>query len=320
MQTKAEWSVTNLTDGSIKVVRAFEKKTKTEAHVCVEDRRSNYWGSYPIPPGEETDLSVDFFVCPVPRGVEDGVDHTFKIELIDMLGNRYKERVKLRGRKKVKPKKPDPGEAVHALKDPVEKQVVAVLKDEVTRYRDCGRRVGGLGSVQATRGGRTFRGVGTDSRSPDQPMNQSIFEDAEPGKVSSDNAAGLVKFYEQLDEEEKSKMVAAIASRMSRDSEYAPIGYFGLLVLFRIGHLHTALKTAGAQLQGDDAYGFSDFLRLIDGMLRFEHPSFTEEDLDEIEGFVRGIEDHSFRILERVAAVRAFRVRVGASGSEDPKE
>ena len=88
----------------------------------------------------------------------------------------------------------------------------------------------------------------------------------------------------------------------------------------RIGHLRTALATAGAQLQGDDAYGFSDLLRLIDGMLRFEHPSLTEEDLDEIEGFVRGVEEHSFRILERVAAVRAFRVRVGASEPESQKE
>ena len=31
---------------------------------------------------------------------------------------------------------------------PLVKQIVAILKDEVNRYKECGRPVGGLGSVQ----------------------------------------------------------------------------------------------------------------------------------------------------------------------------
>lgn len=313
MQAIAEWSITNLWDEPIKIVRAFEKRSKTESRPLVEDPENRCWGRIPILAGEQTELNVDFFVCPIPSGVKEGADYKCTILLIDHLGNRYRERVTLRGRPKRKEEKPDAGEPVHSIADPVEKHVVSVLKDELTRYRDCGRPVGGLGSVQTTHQGRVSRGVGTDSRTPNVPTVQSIAEDAQPMSVSSDNAAGLLKYLEKLDDEERARFVEALSRRLSRASEYAPIGYFVLLVLFRAGELQRALDTAKEHLQKDDAFGFSDFLRLLDGMLRFEHPSFSDDDLDDIEAFVKDIEEHAFRIEERVAAVRAYRVRRDAS-------
>ena len=65
---------------------------------------------------------------------------------------------------------------------------------------------------------------------------------------------------------------------------------------------------AKRDLQNDSDHGFSDFLIMLDGLLRFDHPSFTEKDLDEIERFLEGLEEYTFRIPERLVAIRAARL------------
>lgn len=84
-----------------------------------------------------------------------------------------------------------------------------------------------------------------------------------------------------------------------------------LYVLFQIGHLPEVLAQAKYELQGDTAYGFSDFVRLLDALLRFKHPAFRAEALDEIERFTEGLSEHLFRIHERLAAIRATRLAQG---------
>jgi hypothetical protein len=104
------------------------------------------------------------------------------------------------------------------------------------------------------------------------------------------------------------RFVTALLERLSRSTDYASVGYLILLVLFRIGGLSEALETAKKNLQKDEAYGFSDPLRLLDGLLHFEHQSFTLELLDQIEKLVESIEENTFNIQERIAAIRAFRL------------
>jgi hypothetical protein len=87
--------------------------------------------------------------------------------------------------------------------------------------------------------------------------------------IESDNAAALLSLYGSL-------QTNALLKRLSKTTEYAPIGYFICYVLFSIGHLSDALDTARKCLQGDAAYGFSDLLRLLDALLRFKHPEFAE--------------------------------------------
>ena len=53
---------------------------------------------------------------------------------------------------------------------------------------------------------------------------------------------------------------------------------------------------------------FSDFLRLLDGLLRVEHASLPSEMLDEVERFLDDLNEHTFRIAERVVAIRALRI------------
>jgi hypothetical protein len=43
-------------------------------------------------------------------------------------------------------------------------------------------------------------------------------------------------------------------------------------------------------------------------MLRYRHPDFTSEMLDEIERFLDGLNEHPFQIPEKLAAIRAARL------------
>jgi hypothetical protein len=127
--------------------------------------------------------------------------------------------------------------------------------------------------------------------------------------IESDNAAALLNLYGSLQtKEEQTRFVAALLKRLSKTTEYAPIGYFIFYVLFSIGHLSDALDTARKDLQGDAAYGFSDLVRLLDALLRFKHPEFDAKALDDVERFTEGLTEDTFRIAERLAAIRAVRL------------
>jgi len=43
----------------------------------------------------------------------------------------------------------------------------------------------------------------------------------------------------------------------------------------------------------------------LDALLKYQYPKFSAEMLDAIEQFLKGINEHTFKISERVSAVRA---------------
>jgi hypothetical protein len=48
---------------------------------------------------------------------------------------------------------------------------------------------------------------------------------------------------------------------------------------------------------------------LLNGLLNYRHPDFTPEVIDRIESFTRQLKtEHTFRISEKVAAIRAYRL------------
>jgi len=269
---------------------------------------------YPILPERTSEVSASFWIQPPVR--KEGEDFEATVVLVDQLGNKHKvKNVFFRGPKPKQPEAKPPGEALHSISDPIEKEVASVLKAEVHRYAECGRRVGGLGSVQTTYEGQTMRGIGTEWRKADSPENQSITPDPESDAIQSDNADALLKLYGRLKvPEEQATFVSSLLKRLSKDTEYAPVGYLILLVAYRINKLHETLLVAKRDLQNDSAYGFSDSLRMLDGLLRFDHPPFTEKDLDEIERFLEGLEEHAFRIPERLVAIRAARLAKKGKG------
>jgi hypothetical protein len=182
------------------------------------------------------------------------------------------------------------------------------LKDELSRYAEHGRLIGGFGSITLTYHGRTLEGLGWVWRQQGLLRRQSIIPDPEGAQVASDNADALIRRYEGLNNDERQRFTNALLRRLSRQTEYAPIGYFIVYVLFRIGKLSESLHEAAANLRGDQSLGFSEIMRLLDGLLHVAHPSFSADMLDEIEAFVEGLSEDTSQIRERIAAIRADRI------------
>ncbi len=205
-----------------------------------------------------------------------------------------------------------PFEMVSSISNPIEKEVATVLQAELAQYEKCGRRVGGLGSVHFVIDNRELVGVGADSWNPSSPKNQSISANPDACDLQSDNLDALTAFYEGLSATEKEQFVLALLARMDGKA-YLPVTYFIVCVLWKIGRLKDALEKAKANLHHGEikVFGLSNALMLLNGLLRYRHPDFTDEMLDDIERFLVGLKEHPFQIPEKLAAIRTARLMSG---------
>lgn len=275
--------------------------------------RENMYGMYDIPPGETRDVSFDFWIYPPVEKPENAFTSR-AVVFIDQFGNRHKlKRVSFRSTAADHAPKPkEPEEFPYEIADPVEKEVVSVLKAEIGRYKMCGRICGGLGSVHIAYKGRAFTGVGNDSWTSDSPLNQVIAADPEAAALNSDNIEALVSFHQRLaSDEERNRFVQALLDRLDPNKGYLSVSYFIVAVLWRVGSLPEALQKARRDLPAGESkvYGLSNVLMLLNGLLKYRHPDFTNDMLDEIERMIHGLEEHPFLIPAKIAAIRANRLR-----------
>ena len=321
MQVHGLWHVTNITDGAIRILRSRIIPSRAEGPVAVRHPRGVIFGDYAIPPGETSDVSSQFWIQPPIR--KEGRDFKATIYLIDQFGNEHRVRSMIFQSQAIEKQKQAavPTEALHGINDPIDKGVAAVLKSEIVRYREFGRREGGLGSIRTVNPGGDQRGIVMEWSSPGSRLDPRISNTPRQIRLTSDNAESLMTYYRSLKtEEERKRFIAALLKRCSKETEYAPVGYLILFVLFYMGQFLEGLRVAREALQGDAEWGFSDSLRLVDALLYFEHPSFSSSDLDEIERTVEGIDDGFVqKIRERIAAIRAFRLRQPAPSAREEK-
>lgn len=142
--------------------------------------------------------------------------------------------------------------------------------------------------------------------------NQMISADPNRAAIRSENADALLTLYERLDtDDDRSKFFDALLSRVSRDTAYTPIAYLPLLALLELGEAQRFFPAAREHLLGDGVYAFSNTLMLLDRFLQLCHPDVDEALLDEIENFIEGTNEHQFQIPQRIAAIRADRLRRG---------
>ena len=283
--------------------------------------RENMYGMYDIPPSETRDVSFDFWVYP-PVEKPKNAFAARAIVFIDQFGNRHKlKRVSFRSTAADhSPKPKEPEEFPYEIADPIEKEIVSVLKAELGCYRMCGRTVGGLGSVHIVYEGQALTGVGNDSWKPDSPLNQVIAADPEAADLNSDNMEVLVAFHQGLaSEEERARFVQTLLYRLDAKKGYLSVSYFIVAVLFRIGALPAALQKARRDLPPGESkvFGLSNVLVLLNGLLKYRHPDFTNDMLDEIERMIHGLEEHPFLIPDKIAAIRANRLRPGRAHCDD---
>jgi len=300
MQIATRWLVTNIADRPTMVAKAYMsrgwfRREHEARHILRET----------VPVGATVEVMIDFWVYPPFR--KKGESFNTRITLVDHLGNFHKTR-RLTIPSDWRPKREEPKpteEVMHAISDPLVKQIVAILKDEVNRYRECGRPVGGLGSVQVTYENRTLKGIGYQGRESNSPQRQWIVPDPEKASIHSDNLDALIRIFERQDEAGKQLIIEALLQRITLGSEYTPIGYFFLLALFRMGQLPAALHTIKDRLIDDNKFGFDDAVRMLSGLLQYEYPSFDDTTLDEVERFIDGLNGFAHHLKERCVAARA---------------
>src|SRR5262249_13771426 len=154
-------------------------------------------------------------------------------------------------------------------------------------------------------------GVGTDSWTPNSPANQLIVSDPQAAVLKSDNLESLIGFYKRLTTaDERAQFVNALLDRLDAKKGYLSVSYFIIVVLWSVGSLAAALQKAKTDLPVGESkvFGLSNVLMLLNGLLKYRYPDLTNEDLDDIERMTHGLEEHSFLIPAKIAAVRARRL------------
>jgi hypothetical protein len=168
MQVTSRWFCTNITKQPVRLLGSYLTRPRTRGSVAVKDVGSNFFGLYDIPPQVTTQANAHFWVQPPTRKA--GQAFTATVVIVDQFGNEHKvKNVDFRGERPpvAAPAAPSQ-ESIHAIADPVERNVAEVLKDEVNRFRSVDG-AGALGSIRTTYRGRIMTGFGTDWRRADSP-------------------------------------------------------------------------------------------------------------------------------------------------------
>ena len=259
----------------------------------------------------ERPLSVNRIVRGSPRNRE-ADDLVVLLGIIDDEGKEQRIRVRCKGHEKPRTRAEPAFESIAAIEDTIEQEVAAALQAEVARYDKNGRRGGGLGSMFVKYRDRELTAFGGDAWTEGSSANQEVVADPDAATFHSDNLEVLLSRYTQLPtDDERNRFAHALLKRLQEDKGYARVAYLIVCCLWKIGQLQDALEAMKFGLRENDRvnHGISNALMMFNGLLRFRHPDFTTEALDNLEGFLQGSEEHPFQIRQKIAAIRASRLR-----------
>lgn len=316
MQVVFEGHVTDISGQPNRILRAEVLKPLTYADGVLIANGHDARRPQVLEPHECAEISTMFFVdAPTPAK---GSPWSNSVVFVDQYNNRHKlKNCVFRSIMSDDPPPPkEPEEFPYEIADPIEKEIVAVLKAELNRYGVCGRICGGLGSVHIVYRGQHFPGVGTDSWTPNSPLNQLLIADPNAASLESDNVDALTSFYQRLStDEERARFENALLERLNAEKGYLAVSYFIVAALWKVGALPVALRKARRDLPEGETrfFGLSNVLMLLNGLLRFRHPDFSNEMLEDIERMIHGLTEHTFLIPAKIAAIRASRLQAGGT-------
>lgn len=293
------WQVTNTLPYNITALNVFiTKPVKIKGHALIKHHESDIWGSYSIPHGYTTEVGASFVldkkhiktsqdIIKVNIEFQDSIGHIHKVDKVNI-----HPFIKNLDVKKDILRTEDPSKLTNKL----EKEVVAVLKNEVQQYKARGRREGRLGTVEWPKGAIEWRDVDAKIK--------FLFENSNKSNVSSEHIDALVSLYDSASASGKKSILAAVLKRIEKKNEYRDIGYLIIFFLFEINQLEKGLEVALKKLLGDKANAFGDVLRILDFLLAFRYDEFDNPELDAIESFVYSTKEHPFQIKERINAIK----------------
>jgi hypothetical protein len=309
MFASARVYVTNMSDVAALILGTRITWPRVAGNAVILAPQAGDQDSECIPPHVTAKVMAHFVIQPPVRRV--GQDFKTTLILIDQFGKEHP----LRGfifpslpiRKPVAAAKDR--ESVYAIEDQIEKEVVAVLQAELSRYTYCGRSVGGLGSVHIVYRGIAQRGVGTDAIVLGSHENQSIIQDPEAASLESDNLDALVGLYQSLPTTvDRERLISHLSTRLGTGLGYSSVAYFVVAAFYKIGRLRDVLAKIGHDLPDQADFALSNALMLIDGLLKFRYPDFPNDVLDQIQAALINVKEHKFKIDERIAAIRSRRL------------
>lgn len=318
MQVVGSVFATNVSSVSVRIPQVelrygFLGRHRVFGMVMVDNgERQRMYGMHDIPSNETRDVSLDFWVFPpVTTPEEDFTAHS--VTIIDQFKNKHvMKRVQFQSRNAITTAKPkEPEEFPYEITDPIEKEIVSVLKAERSRFQICGRNAGGLGSVHVAYQNRSLISFGGDSWQTNSPLNQAIIADPEAASLKSDNLDALVALHSRLKSNEaREQFRKSLLERLDANKGYLDVSYFIVLVLWVTGSLPEALSKAKQSLPTSDSkmFGLSNVLMLLNGLLKYRYPDFTNVMLDDIEKMIHGLDEHSFLISSKIAAIRSARL------------
>lgn len=296
------WQITNTLPYNLTALNVFLiKPERIKGSVMIKNYKADIWGHYPIPQGYTTELDASFVIDrKYAKNFEDTI--RAEIELQDPTGRTHKiSNIIVKPMRKNSPKKEAfVIEDLSKIKGKTEKQVVAVLKNELEQYKVRGRREGRLGTVEWPKGAIEWRDA--------DAKIQFLFENSNKINIKSEHIDALLNLYKSSSSQEKADVVSALLKRINENSEYRDVGYLIIFFLFEVGHLKEGLEVALKRLQKDKANAFSDVLRMLDFLLAFRYEEFEAPELDAIEAFVYSTKEHPFQIKERVNAIRVIQM------------
>ncbi len=298
------WQITNILPYNITGLNAFlVKPERVKGLVLIKRHDQDIWGHYTIPKNCTTEMEISFVIDKKFAKRKEEIIKG-KIEIQDPIGRKHfidqviinppKKALKKLNQDHLKIEDPS------KIKNNIEKQVVAVLKNEVEQYKVRGRREGRLGTVEWPRGTTEYRGVDEEIK--------FLFENSKKENVSSKYIAALLNLYNNSSKNEQALIIKSLLKRINKEIEYRDIGYLIVFFLFEIGSLKEALNAVLKKLKGDKANAFGDVLRILDLLLTFRYEEFEEQELNEVEKFTYSTKDHPFKIKERVNAVRVLKM------------
>ncbi|PUE18518.1 hypothetical protein B9Z43_12025 [Limnohabitans sp. MMS-10A-192] len=320
-QIVANFAVKNQSSSPVGLVgvRVIKPKIKGDVlhdDILVRQQHGRMYGTaqvsdYRIAPGTTLPGQAMVMIRGEPGGSrERDLDVTLGIK--DEDGNEQRVAVLCWGVKNAKPSDdPIPVEALYSITDPIEKDVAAVLQAEMVRYEKNNRSRGGFGSFYMTYDGRSDLQIPGDSWVMNTARNQEISETAEQNVIRSDSLDALLTIYSRLEtSDERERYTNVLLSRLHEDRGYARVAYLIVMALWKVGLLGAALDAAMFGLPEDDqrTFGMSNVLMLLNAMLRFQHFQFTNDELDTIERFIQTSGEHTFRIPQKISAIRACRI------------
>jgi hypothetical protein len=171
----------------------------------------------------------------------------------------------------------------------------AILREERRNYAARNRTTGQLGSLNV---GLQSEPNGGWTKVGDLPP--LLWPRDQAKIVSSENLQRILDLAATLNQDQKYNLESFLLQQLSKDSDFADVGYFIFLFLHRMGRTIDALQTAQTFLKGDRGFGYSNVLGVLSALFSHEYFLITKDQYPTILGILAKETEHDFKLRDKI--------------------